>query len=227
MGAVMQIAGMAGLVRAAGMLFSRSRWDELAHRLLAAIDEMHAREPEMPGLEIHRARRIAAPSLEPDAFSELIDALVSSQAIVRRGAFIARPSHRVELSSAERHLWESIAPLLDDSPYNPPRVRDIAKITNIPEAEIRANLRRVARIGEVSLVALDHFFLSHRVAEMAEIVQELFEAHGAVRAAEFRDRIGGGRKVAIQILEFFDRVGYTRRLRDDHLVRQSNPFAKA
>jgi len=25
--------------------------------------------------------------------------------------------------------------------------------------------------------------------------------------------------VAIQILEFFDRVGYTRRVRDDHVLR--------
>ena len=40
-----------------------------------------------------------------------------------------------------------------------------------------------------------------------------------VRAAAFRDRIGLGRKRAIQILEFFDRIGYTRRARDDHRIR--------
>jgi hypothetical protein len=31
--------------------------------------------------------------------------------------------------------------------------------------------------------------------------------------------IGGGRKVAIHILEFFDRIGYTRRVRDTHVLR--------
>jgi selenocysteine-specific elongation factor len=59
---------------------------------------------------------------------------------------------------------------------------------------------------------------------MAAIVKELAELHGSVRAADFRDRIGGGRKVAIQILEFFDRVGYTRRIRDEHVLRHTNPF---
>jgi selenocysteine-specific elongation factor len=43
------------------------------------------------------------------------------------------------------------------------------------------------------------------------------------RAADLRDIIygdgGGGRKVAIQILEFFDRIGYTRRVRDEHILR--------
>jgi selenocysteine-specific elongation factor len=31
---------------------------------------------------------------------------------------------------------------------------------------------------------------------------------------------GGGRKVATQILEFFDRIGYTRRVRDEHVLRR-------
>ncbi|XOT98752.1 SelB C-terminal domain-containing protein [Alcaligenes pakistanensis] len=40
-----------------------------------------------------------------------------------------------------------------------------------------------------------------------------------VSAAQFRDATGLGRKRAIQILEFFDRMGYTRRVRDRHVLR--------
>ncbi len=43
--------------------------------------------------------------------------------------------------------------------------------------------------------------------------------HGPRR---FRDRIGTGRKVAIQILEFFDRVGMSRRIGDSHRVFQDS-----
>ena len=57
--------------------------------------------------------------------------------------------------------------------------------------------------------------------------ESLVEMDGAARAAPFRDRIGGGRKVAIQILEFFDRVGYLRRVRDDHLPRRENPWRES
>lgn len=214
----------AQLVGAAGLLFDPVHWQGFSERVVMAVDETHVREPEMPGLELNRARRVAAPQLEIDAFSELVDHVVSRGQLVRKGAFLARPSHKAELSPAERHLWASLAPLLESSPYNPPRVRDIAKVVNIPETEIRANLRRVARVGDVTLVALDHFFMTHHVSEMAAMVQDLFDRHGAVRAADFRDCIGGGRKVAIQILEFFDRVGFTRRIRDEHVVRRPNPF---
>jgi selenocysteine-specific elongation factor len=48
---------------------------------------------------------------------------------------------------------------------------------------------------------------------------------GAIGAAAFRDASGLGRKRAIQVLEFFDRVGYTRRIGDAHLLRPNAVWA--
>ena len=42
---------------------------------------------------------------------------------------------------------------------------------------------------------------------------------GTLTAAAFRDRLANGRKVAIQILEFFDRAGVTVRIGDERRVR--------
>ena len=58
-------------------------------------------------------------------------------------------------------------------------------------------------------------------AALAATVADLAGRLGAVRAADLRDAMGGGRKVAIHILEFFDRTGYTRRVRDAHCLRQN------
>jgi selenocysteine-specific elongation factor len=211
---------------AAGTAFAAAQWQRLRERLLSAVAASHEREPEMPGIEQNRLRRMVAPALSVDAFSELVDELLSSGVLVRRGAFLSDPAHKAELAREERVRWERVKPLLLAQPYGPPRVRDIARDTGLPEAEVRALLRRVARIGEVTLVALDHFFLTDAVRRMADIAAELEQQHGAARAAAFRDRIGGGRKVAIQILEFFDRVGYTRRIRDDHRLRRANPWCE-
>ncbi|MFN3565474.1 MAG: SelB C-terminal domain-containing protein, partial [Burkholderiaceae bacterium] len=209
---------------AAGVAFAPQAWDALRAKTLAAVAGTHEREPEMPGVEQNRLRRMVAPALSADAFADLVEELLREGRLVRRGAFVGDPAHRAELARDERVRWERIKPLLMENRFHPPRVRDIARDTGIAETEVRALLRRVARVGEVTLVAHDHFFLSDAVAAMAEIVGELSAAHGAARAAEFRDRIGTGRKLAIQILEFFDRVGYTRRVRDDHLVRRDNPW---
>jgi selenocysteine-specific elongation factor len=209
---------------AAGTAFAPEHWSRLRSEVLAMVEATHRREPEMPGVEQQKLRRAVAPALEPDAFGAVIDELLADAGLVRRGAFLALPSHKAELGKEQRVRWERIKPLLIDRRFDPPRVRDVARETGIPEVEVRNLLRTVARMGDVTLVALDHYFLTTVVAQLADIAAELSAQHGAARAAEFRDRIGTGRKIAIQILEFFDRAGYTHRVRDDHIVRRENPW---
>ena len=209
---------------AGGVAFAPERWEQLRRAVLEAIGATHEREPEMPGLEQNRLRRIVGPRLPADAFAVLVDEMIADAALARRGAFLALPGHRAELARDERVQWEKIKPLLLEPRFQPPRVRDIARDTGVGEGQVRALLRKVARVGEVTLVAPDHYFLTEAVAELADIAAAVAVDGGVARAAPFRDRIGSGRKLAIQILEFFDRVGYTRRIRDDHLLRGGNPW---
>ena len=86
-----------------------------------------------------------------------------------------------------------------------------------PEAEIRRLLKLLGRMGKVDEVAHDHFFLRDTVAEIVEIMRRHRSARRTkdeFTAAQFRDRLDNGRKVAIQILEFFDRHGVTMRRGD-------------
>ena len=209
---------------AANVAISAEHWQRLRSEVVAAIGLAHEKEPEMPGVEQQRLRRMIAPALDIDVFGSLIDELLEQSSLQRRGAFLALPTHTATLGKDQRVRWERIKPLLDDRKFDPPRVRDIARDTGIPEVEVRHLLKTVARTGDVAQVAHDHFFLTTAVAELADIAGNVAERHGAARAAEFRDQIATGRKLAIQILEFFDRVGYLRRVRDDHLVRRANPW---
>ncbi len=112
--------------------------------------------------------------------------------------------------------------MLAREPYRPPRVRDIANAMDIPEAFVRRLMHMAARRGDLDEIAHDHFFLRSTVQKMAEIAIDIASQSpsGKFTAAEFRDRLQNGRKVAIQILEFFDRHGFTIRRQD---LRRINP----
>ena len=209
---------------AAGIAIAAEHWQRLLREAVTAVGQAHQKEPEMPGVEQQRLRRMVAPALDIDVFGSLIDELLEHSSLQRRGAFLALPAHTATLGKDQRVRWERIKPMLDDRKFDPPRVRDIARDTGIPEVEVRHLLKTVARTGDVAQVAHDHFFLTTAVADLADIAGRVAERHGAARAAEFRDQIATGRKLAIQILEFFDKVGYLRRVRDDHLVRRANPW---
>ncbi len=65
----------------------------------------------------------------------------------------------------------------------------------------------------------DLYYPSATIEQLAALARDCLARPGGLHATTFRDATGLGRKRAIQLLEFFDRVGYTRRVRDAHLLR--------
>jgi selenocysteine-specific elongation factor len=85
---------------------------------------------------------------------------------------------------------------------------------------VRQLMRKLARQGEVFQVVRDLFYHREAIRELATIAAlEARKNDGKLAAAPFRDVTALGRKRAIQVLEFFDRVGYTRFHRDLHVMR--------
>ena len=119
--------------------------------------------------------------------------------------------------AADARDWSELRAHLDAAPFCPPRVRDIARAEDRAEDAVRDLLNRMEGAGHVYNIAHDHYFSALAVAQLAGHVDTLCARDGAARAAMMRDVIGGGRKVAIHILEFFDRIGYTRRINDEHV----------
>jgi selenocysteine-specific elongation factor len=72
---------------------------------------------------------------------------------------------------------------------------------------------------QVYQIVKDLFYHRDTVQLLARQLDSLFAQRGVIATAEFRDAIGIGRKRGIQILEFFDRVGYTRRIPRGRIVR--------
>lgn len=233
------------------VLFSDSAWSTMGDAVRSALSQAHEREPDMQGVSRERLRRLLSTPLTPVCFDALLAQMLETQTVRQTGAWLHLPAHEARLAPAEQVLWMRIAPLLGALPWQPPRVRDVARELGEAEASVRGTLKRVARTGGVFPVAHDHYFLAAAVVDLANSVIRLSEGCGngreagntlahkehddhasaeartgrGVSAAEFRDIIGTGRKLAIQILEFFDRVGFTRRVKDRHLIRNRSLFA--
>jgi selenocysteine-specific elongation factor len=182
-----------------------------------ALQTFHAGNPDLPGIGLERLRLQLEPRLPAPAFLSVLQGLVRDKEIALDGAWVRLSRHEVRLTPADEKAWQKVALLLGGAErFRPPRVRDIATLLTQREADIRRLLKLLGRMGKTDEVALDHFFLRETVAEMVGIVADLgaTSPNAQFTAAQFRDRVDNGRKVAIQILEFFDRHGVTLRRGD-------------
>ncbi|MDA8260603.1 MAG: selenocysteine-specific translation elongation factor [Betaproteobacteria bacterium] len=207
--------------------FSAAHWANLQDRLRADLAAFHERFPDELGPDAARARRMFLPTLSAAAFAALTEQLLAAGALQRSGSWLHLPTHSVALTREEEALYQRIRPWLAESPFDPPWMRDLARMSGTDEGSMRRLLQKLARQGMLYQMVRDLFYLPESVARLAALVQELEHAAGETRAAEFRDRSGLSRKRAIQVLEFFDRVGYTRRVREAHRLRNADMFGRA
>lgn len=205
---------------------AQSTWQALAQSLLEGLADYHARSPEELGPDAGRARRLWMPRLPQPIFTALVADLIAQGALTRTGAWLHRPEHVLTLTPREQAVAERILPLLRETPLDPPWVRDLAKRLDLAEADVRLLLRKMGGQGLLFQVVRDLFFVPEALERLAEILRALDAETGEIRAADFRDRTGLGRKRAIQILEYFDRIGLTRRVRDTHRLRTDSPLAR-
>jgi selenocysteine-specific elongation factor len=204
-------------VQGATVALSRARWLEFKRNMLDRLSAFHAQNPDLPGIGFEPLRRQLELRLPAPAFSAALQALARVKEVALDGAWVRLPDHEARLTADEETLWRAVRPLLAGKErFRPPRVRDMSGMIGSAEAEIRRLCKLLGRLGKVDEVAEDHFFLRSTVAEMAEIAADLAAKapDGQFAAAAFRDRLDNGRKVAIQILEFFDRHGVTLRRGD-------------
>ncbi|HJQ59922.1 MAG TPA: selenocysteine-specific translation elongation factor [Vineibacter sp.] len=204
--------------------------DRLATITGAVVDTLgahHQKQPNSAGLEPQRLRLALPMKIAPPPFGAIVATLLQAKTIEADGPWLRLPGHAVQLSPEDERLWVKIKPVLEQQRFGPPRVRDFADAYDMPETKVRELLRRLSKMGVVWQVAQDHFFLRGPVVDMANIAADLAAkaSDGRFKAAEFRDRIGGGRKVAIQILEFFDRGGVTT-LRDQVRVVNKDRYER-
>ncbi|MDR1968308.1 MAG: SelB C-terminal domain-containing protein, partial [Burkholderiaceae bacterium] len=187
---------------------------------LAALQDFHARQPDELGPDAARLRRLAAPRLPPPLWQALLAQLAAQGALALHGAVVHLPAHGAQLSAGETRIAQKVAPALEQAGFEGAWVRDLAKNAGEAEPLVRTTLARLARRGELHQVVKDLYYPGVGVQRLAAIVRAVgAERDGDVPAAAFRDATGLGRKRAIQVLEYFDRIGLTRRVGDVHRLR--------
>ncbi|MCA0175599.1 MAG: selenocysteine-specific translation elongation factor [Proteobacteria bacterium] len=203
-----------------GWLLAARHADAAAALVLATLAAHHARQPDEPGPDAARLRRLALPRLAAPLWPALLAGLRGAGQVMVAGAFVQLPAHAVALSAAERRLAQQVAASLATAGFEGAWVRDLARDAGQPEALTRLTLARLAQRGELHQIVKDLYLPPATLQRLVALARDVAASQGgALTAARFRDATGLGRKRAIQVLEYFDRVGLTRRVGDAHRLR--------
>ena len=193
-------------------------WAQWRRDALAWIAALQRDRPDAPG-----AIPSQLPAAIPAAFrSELLNELAAENRLARTAGAYHLPSHVAALSAEEQALMKQVHPLLDAD--QSPSAGDLAKALGLPLASLEAPLKRLAKRGALVQVSAKRFYLPERLASLARCAAAL-AAQAPFSARQFRDAAGIGRNAAIEVLEYFDAKGFTRRTGDARSLAGEPPIS--
>tara|TARA_R110000787_G_scaffold181008_3_gene293100 strand:- start:33796 stop:35748 length:1953 start_codon:yes stop_codon:yes gene_type:complete len=197
----------------AEVLISGGRWRTYIDDVLHAVAAWHAAHPSAVGMGIKQLHQHVAKRLTSAQFRDVLRAAEASGSVKVTGAHVAGTDFQMVLPAEDAALWERIRPLLAAGGVEPSRVVELADQLKVPRAAVTHALTAAARLGLAHPVAANRFYLPSGLHKLAEVAHSLDGGKG-FQAAEFRDASGLGRNLAIEVLEYFDACGVTRRAGD-------------
>lgn len=206
---VIQVPGAKGT-----LAFSRSRWEELSRGVVTTLDAWHRQHPDSIGPPVDRVLDASALRLSRDAVIAIGDELARRGEVVKTGFGVRLPQHRPRMSAPDELLWQRMQKHFPTNSTRPPTVAELATSMRESERAVESVLSKAARLGLIGRVSPKRYLGFTALRALAEVLESLapLANDGLVDAARFRDRAGISRNLAIEVLEFFDRIRFTRRI---------------
>lgn len=204
----------------AGYALSDARIEQAWQQLQQRLQEWHAAHPEQLGPGEGELALAATLRLPLELGRALLrEWLVAGQ--LKRQAWVWYLSeHQPQLQAEDQALLARVGAQLLPGGLRPPIVGDLATQLELPLDQLKPFLRRMQRAGELIAVAPNRYYLPSQVDGLVAVARQLVadSPAGSFNAAEYRDASGIGRNLTIQVLEYLDRAGVTRFVREQRFL---------
>ena len=128
-----------------------------------------------------------------------------------------------KLTISDQKIWKKIEDIFLQNEFTPPSVTEISRLISVELKLVNSLFRRLCDLGLIVKVTENKFYLSKSISQLAITIEEIALDHRAsiIDLGVFRNKTGLGRNGAVEILEFFDRVGITERCDGGRIIKRS------
>ncbi len=179
-------------------------------RLLDAVRDFHRRRPESPG--VGREQLLNDSAIRKDLFDVLVERMRSDGRLVERKGCLALSAHRERFNDAEAKLLHDVEAVFKSQLFHPPGPDELAGRMRIPPAQIHRALRILIEQQRLVRVDQDLLFHAEAVATARERLVSHIRENGGLESVKFKYLLETTRKYAIPLLDYFDKIGVTRRV---------------
>ena len=204
-------------------VFCETQWHRLGAKVVGAVKGFHRSKPMSPGASVKDIQLALSPHIETSILEVLLGTLVEEQRLNSRGTRFHLPSHNIRISVRDQQLLDRVAPKLAPRSGTPLSLHQAAADLKVDLKTLEMALKTASRLGKMALIGKNRYVPTHFVAKLG-VVAERLAANSADRCfttAEYRKQTTLGRNFVIDVLEYFDQIGFTERNGNTRYIRRS------
>jgi selenocysteine-specific elongation factor len=194
--------------------------DKVQKQLIKIVDDFHRAKPESPGIDLEQFYQ--ASQLRKDVFDNLVSQLLSQGRLVERKHRIALPEHREAFGEEEQKLLASVELLFKSRLFNPPQRKEVIEATSALPEKIEKILKILIEQERLVRVEADLLFHADAVDKARQTLISFVNKEGKLESVKFKYLLDTTRKFAIPLLDYFDRIGVTRRVGNTRYLKTQN-----
>nr|WP_311462298.1 selenocysteine-specific translation elongation factor [uncultured Aggregatibacter sp.] len=213
-----------GDIRFQSWCFNTDYRTQQTSKLLTALAQYHEQHPDQLGLGKARLYRIAALNQPEKLIYHFIDELLAENQLQQTRGWLHTVDHKIQFNEQERALWQLVLEQFEQHNGQALWVRDLAGLLGQEESAMRNFLYKAGKLGYLTAVVKDRFFLTENIYATARLIKQLVADKEGISVNELRDALQFGRKMTVQLVEYFDRCGFLRRKGNIHVLRDADVF---
>jgi len=213
-------------------LILKEKLDKIEQVIVNIINNYHRNTPGDVGVAeeyITKALKVSDSGFRISDLKMVLDGLIKNGKIARNANLFHLPSHKPEAKGKEKNIEDAVVSLFQNRGFNPLKLDEILQISYklVPEGisrgkeDIKNVLQLLIKRGMIIKVTEDSYTSKAVLDEAKAKLVDWVADKGKIKAAEFRDVLGCGRKFAIELLEYFDKEKITLRSGDYRVLRKA------
>jgi selenocysteine-specific elongation factor len=218
------LVGKKAVISAENRFISRTVFDRLAEKTVAAVQAHHRREPLSRGIQRETLREQLFAHLPAEIFRAILSELEKRGQIELEKDVARSTLFNRALAPADKTLLERLQNIYRQAALEVPALETALAEAAAGTKATKEHARKIFQLlldgGELVRVSAEFYFSAAELENLVKKMRDFSAAtpNGAIDVAQFKDLANVSRKYAIPLLEYFDQTNITRRVGDKRLV---------
>lgn len=211
----LQEAGQVELLAEQWVLAERVRsWRQQLPQLVADYQQQH---PLRHGIPRATLQSQLSNQLAPKGFDVLLERAVAAGELEPRGELLATPDWRPQPTAQEQQILARLSRYFREQGFAAKNCNETLKQLDLEGLDAELYFSYLVEDETLKKLNQESYLHTESYLRAEQLLTELFAEQPTLTLAQFRDRLGSGRKLTQALLEFFDRCKYTRRTGEERV----------